>query len=193
MIKIISKWFCGSVLVALAGCSQIPEQLDVSVAGLSLTDAQSESATIVGQRVRWGGVIHDVDNRPNDTLVTMIAKPLTNNARPRKTDDYSGRFILRIESFIDPVTLPEGRQLTAVGVIEPTMQRKIGAYDYSYPVIKVEHYVLWPESTAERETVVIVHDLGPGWIYPYRYSAPIYLAPNRVSNKATLETPPNGE
>lgn len=171
------------LLTVALGCAQIPEKLDLAVSDVRVSDVKESAQEHVGKRVRWGGIVHDVENREQDTLVTIIAKPLDDSARPTKTTEYFGRFILRIESFVDPVTLPVGREMTAVGLVEPTLHKKIGDYVYPYPLLKTEHFVLWPKSTSERETIVIIHDLGPSWYYPYAVTKPVYLKPNNALAK----------
>lgn len=154
-------------LLLLAGCSTTPEVLR-GTAQQEPDPAQVRAAPgrHIGATVRWGGIIAAVDNGPTESVIQIVARPLSRSGRPLETDASAGRFLLRIDGFVDPVVYANGRELTAVGHITGVEQRNIGAYPYSYPVLHASSHHLWalrPPPAPE-----------PFYYPPYPYHRPWY-------------------
>lgn len=132
-------------LAWLTGCVSLPESLR-SGPQQSPDPAQVRAAPqqYKGMSVRWGGVIVTVENGPEQSVVEVVSRPLSDSARPRQTDETAGRFLVRINGFVDPVDYVAGRELTVVGTLEGVEQRDIGTYRYSYPLVQATSHYLWP-------------------------------------------------
>lgn len=133
-----------ATLVVLAGCAATPEAIrngledSPDVAMVRAAPAQYQDLA-----VRWGGVIVSVDNQPDYSMVEVVARPLSDVGRPRDTDETPGRFLARISGFVDPAVYAQGRELTVVGHIDGVLERTIGEYRYSYPVVRATGHYLW--------------------------------------------------
>lgn len=133
----------GLAMLGVGGCSLTPTAIDVAAD----TEAPNEIPIdqVEGLYARWGGVVAEVENRPDNTLVEVIGKPLGFGSRPNETEEISGRFLARLEGFIDPASIPTQREITVVGPVVNTVTRSIGEYQYEYPVVAADAYYLWDE------------------------------------------------
>lgn len=130
----------------LAGCaSNIPKAISTAPADNPMVaEVRSDVRQFIGAHVRWGGTIAMVENQANETRIEIVARELDKSGQPRLTDRSSGRFIAIIDGFLDPALYAEGRELTVAGVVEDETSRKIGEYDYTFPLVRVDNYLLWP-------------------------------------------------
>ena len=91
------------------------------------------------------------------------------------TDRSAGRFIAVIDGFLDPALYAEDREITVSGVVEDAVTRKIGDYDYTFPRVRVNNYLLWPprpEYDPRTYPPPWYYDPwypGYPYYYPYRY------------------------
>jgi outer membrane lipoprotein len=164
-----------SVIVPLAllgACASIPKP----IAGEFALSAPKDAATGLqpGTTVRWGGLIVSVQPQPNDTCFEVLAKDLSPGARPVLKDVSTGRFIACRDGFFDPEVFVKGRELTVVGRFERIENRKIGDYDYPFPVLKADVVYLWPERVQTDRVFYAAPFFGPTWWdfyhpFPYRY------------------------
>jgi outer membrane lipoprotein len=126
----------------------------------SVAEARTDIERLRGTQVRWGGKIAGVENHPTETWIDIVELPLSRYGRPQETDRSGGRFIARIEGFLDPHVYTSGRQITVAGTLEKTLSRAIGDYPYTYPVVKTEVHHLWSP----------LEDMPPRYYYdPYWY------------------------
>ncbi len=170
----------------MVGCgSRYPRPIDLMVSSnASVSDIQQGLATDKGVTVRWGGVIANVNNQEKDTWVEVVQLPLKNSGRPRDTDISTGRFLVKIEGFLDPAIYAAGREFTVVGILSGMSEGKVGEFDYKFPVVASQGYYLWKQ----------VHeaDYYHAYLYPVSYWRPYlpyyypiyhrYPIPRRRSN-----------
>ena len=153
-------------LLALAGCaSQVPRSISEAPAGNpGVPEVQADFARHEGARVRWGGTVAEIRNRPDHTELEIVARPLGGDGRPREEDRSAGRFIARVPAFLDPAIYERGRLVTVAGEITGLRRGTVGEYPYRFPVVAVFAHHLW-EPLPER------HWRGPCAIgdpwYPY--------------------------
>jgi outer membrane lipoprotein len=155
----------------LAGCtSQIPQNIKQAPPNdPSIEQVRNSAIEDQVWQVRWGGEILEVENLENETRFTVLASPLTGSGEPKTTDNSGGRFIARVPVFLDPKVYATGRQLTVSGNVQRFEDRKVGEFDYRYPVVQADSYYLWPE--------VITPAYGypyPGWYDPWYYDPWFY-------------------
>jgi outer membrane lipoprotein len=133
-----------AAILWLTGCASIPASLrDGPEHGPDPAQVQGTPEQYVGKAVRWGGVIAAVDNGPVESVVQVVSRPLSSAGRPLETDRTSGRFLVHVAGFLDPVVYASGRELTVVGQVEGVEQHNIGAYPYRYPVVRASSHYLW--------------------------------------------------
>lgn len=146
----------------LSGCaSHIPQPLREPGAPVTVSQAQRDPAMSIGQRVRWGGRILEVDNLPARTEIIVLARPLTSAGEPRADAEPSGRFIAVVSGFVDPAEYPDQRLLTVVGPITEVVVRDVGEYPYHYPVVAATSLHLWPEAAQTVYEYPVLY--GAGW------------------------------
>ena len=166
-------------LVILTGflssaCTTIPEQLEGEYTPLT---PKNTTENDMETSVRWGGVLLETRPESEFTCFEILSKQLEKSMRPKVSDQAGGRFIACKPGFYDPETFEKGREVTLTGKIIYMDTRKIGEYDYPFPVVDIEFMSLWPE----RRNPVYYDFYGPYrpyyWHYPpyrFHYRYPYY-------------------
>lgn len=156
-----------------AGCAiQPPEPIRrASVSNVTVDQVRSDIKRYSGTEVRWGGIITDVQNKTNDTLIEIVSRKLWRNGQPKTDGKSAGRFIASFKGFADPAVYKVGQSLTVVGTVQGHLIRSIGDYKYTFPVISVTGSYLWPVE----QDVTPNYPYYPGWYYdPWPYYYPPY-------------------
>ena len=164
-----------ALIALIALCSACASKPATSI-GLAVVDdvslAQVRAAgdAYQGSTVRWGGVITEVDNKPDTTRIFLVGRELRNNEKPFTDGASEGRFVARFDGFVDPLVYKVGRPLTVVGRIDGSLRRAIGEYEYSFPIVAVRDSHLW----AEAVRIQPYYPPPPWWYrdyyyYPYPY------------------------
>ncbi|MCK7460469.1 Slp family lipoprotein [Idiomarina aminovorans] len=168
--------YAATMALVLAGCSSVPEQIasenEDALVGYKVAKHQGEK--VVGDSARWGGVIADVRNAKDHTVLEIVSFPLKRWGRPEVSDNSQGRFLAVVNDFVDPDVYKAGRSISFVGSIGQPQQGKIDEYIYTYPVIEATGYYLWQPERKKSHAEV---DYSPLWFrhnfyspyYPYRY------------------------
>jgi outer membrane lipoprotein len=134
----------GLLSMFLAACASAPKPVGGAIEGSpGIAEALARPEQTKGARVRWGGAIVAVENRADVTLVEVVGRELNEQGKPERVERSSGRFIARIQGFIDPEVYSRGRLFTVTGTVAEVTTRTIGDYPYRYPVVNVEQYHLW--------------------------------------------------
>lgn len=169
-----------TLFVAIAsGCaSKIPKEIrEPPPANPMIAEVRGNVQQFIGSRVRWGGTIAGVENHAADTWIEVVGRDLQKNGRPIDDDRSPGRFIAVIKGFLDPVVHAKGRDITVAGEVENEITRKIGDYDYRFPLVVVSDYVLW-QPLPQYSPYDYYH---PYWYYdpwyPYYYPYPWWHSP----------------
>lgn len=154
--------------LGLVGCQAKP-LLPVASPNPGVAAIQQDAATHLQKPVTWGGVILSTHPGKTQTDIVVLGKALTSSTRPVLSDTSQGRFIARLRGFQDPAIFKAGRELTIYGLISGTELKKVGDFDYLYPVVDVERQHLWPERIpANYDDDGYDPWYGP-WYYPYPY------------------------
>lgn len=139
------RWFLLLLVLGFTGCATVPEPLrNAPEQSPSIDAVRADPQAHRGERVRWGGTIAGVENRAERTLIEVVGRPLNPGGRPDKDGTTPGRFLARVEGFLDPAVYKEGRLLTVVGRLDDATVRPVGDYPYRYPVVATDGYYLWP-------------------------------------------------
>lgn len=151
---------CAAML--LAACATYPGPLQGQYAGV--TPHEAAARDMGGTLVRWGGRIVSVEPQQNRTCFEVISTRLDARGRPYwETDEVAGRFIACRQGFYDPALFQADREVTFTGRLAGYESRKIGGYDYRFPLLEAEVVYLWPV----RDRVDVVHRP-----YPYYMGSP---------------------
>lgn len=143
----MNRLICTSSLILMSAllvsaCTTIPEQLQGDYTSLVPKDISEKN---LETPVRWGGVILETRPETDYTCFEILSKPLQTSMRPKKSDQIEGRFIACKPGFYDPEVFKKGRDVTVTGKIIHLDVRKVGEYDYHFPVVDFDFMILWPE------------------------------------------------
>ena len=163
-------------LLVLSGCaSQVPVLIKLPPnPDPEFHQVKQNVAAFQKQQVRWGGKIISVENKENSTWIEVLASSLNSYGKPSSRTDYEGRFIARVDGFLDPEQYSKDRKLTIFGTIETEFVKRIDEYPYSYPLVNVKEYYLWPEY--RHRTALYRSPYFHGYYYPF-YRYPFYRYP----------------
>lgn len=150
-----------AALFATGCASTLPRNIGQAPAGdPSVTMVRADITGHVGQAVRWGGTIIDVNNDEESSQLEIIARELRRDGRPGGEDSSPGRFIAEVDGFLDPAIFAIGRDITVFGPVTGELRGELGSRTYSYPVVQIQEYQLWRRSDAR--------DYPPGYrVYYY--------------------------
>ena len=134
-------------LITLTGllfsaCTTIPEQLKGEYTSLMPKNTTEKD---LETQVRWGGVLLETRPETDFTCFEILSKQLGSSMRPETSDQAGGRYIACKPGFYDPEIFEKGREVTLTGKIIHMDTRKVGEYDYHFPVVDIEFMSLWPE------------------------------------------------
>jgi len=131
----------------LAACAATPEfaTQDTDPA-LTPKQAVTESASLKGKKVIWGGAIINSSNLKNATRLEILAYPLDGDHYPQTDQPAYGRFLLLKEGYLETVDYAPGRLVTVVGTLEGTREGKLDESEYTYPLVRAEQLHLWSKN-----------------------------------------------
>jgi len=160
-----------SVLLILTGCAPVisknlKEQADPS---LAFGDVIRNPEAFKGRTVVWGGEIIETTNEENgDTVLEVFQRPLSWREEPQETVASEGRFLVRVEKYLDPYVYRKGRKITVGGEILGEEVRPIGKMDYRYPLVLSKEIYLWTYYYYPYSYYPYPYDYGPsGYYYPW--------------------------
>ncbi|MDA8360468.1 MAG: Slp/YeaY family lipoprotein [Gammaproteobacteria bacterium] len=159
------------IILMLAGCAA-PVPPALRAPGVTRTSVVAARAHIVppGVMVRWGGVIGHVTNGARATWLQIISLPLREDGRPRRSLHSGGRFLARINGFLDPDVYAVGREVTVVGTFSGFKRETIGHFPYDFPVVHVRSQFLW------RPRPVIRYEYAAPWP-AWGWTGPMWVGP----------------
>lgn len=161
--------FLLAVLV-MAGCASVPQEIAVPDEQqlISYQRAVTSGEASIDQPARWGGVVVNTENKPEQTIIEVVYFPLKSNGRPDTSEQTLGRFKAVIDGFVDPIVFDEGRSITFVGKVGGVVSGLIGEQPYIYPTIQADTYYLWRKQ-ANYDVSTVFFNFRTGWYSPFYY------------------------
>ena len=151
------------ICLLLSACAGLPSALkDVPVADIPYGQASQSINSYKDASVRWGGVIIDVENEQDSSLVQVLFHPLDSYGRPQLNKPGEGRFVIKSTEFLDPVVYAKDKEVTVAGILAGDIERTIGKRVVRLPLISATAIHLWPIS--ERD------DFYRRGFYDYRFN-----------------------
>lgn len=147
-----------AMIFLISACTTVPEQIQGDFP--TITPARVDPG-VFGSEVRWGGVILNAKNTDSQTCFEILSRDLDKYLRPELQDHTAGRFIACKDGFHDPLVFTKGREITMTGSIKNIEIRKLDDFDYRYPVLDVDHLVLWQK----RRNVVVYRGFHDPWMW----------------------------
>lgn len=165
-IRILLPVVAAGLLLGCAGTVPDPVRTAPDEAP-SLAQVRADGASAHdGERVRWGGEIVEVRNEADATWLEIVERPLRRGGEPRDADRTEGRFLARVDGFLEPTLYAPGRQFTVSGSLDGTVKGAIGEYAYTYPVVAVQAHHLWQEPADPKRTTPRSYRYDP-WYDPW--------------------------
>lgn len=169
-----------SACMLLGACAGLPPAVkNVPVTDVTYSQASRNPSSYENTSVRWGGVVIDVQNEENYTLVQVLSYPLNYYGRPQLTKRSGGRFVIKSSEFLDPAVYAKDRELTVAGVIKGDIERTIGNKKVRLPLLSSTAIYLWPLYQYDPYGYGYGYRGYPGWGFsPYfgygYYGSPFY-------------------
>ncbi len=114
---------------------------------LSYQQAVTDSESLRGRRIVWGGSIIETRNLSQHTEVVVLAYPLGAQAQPLISKSALGRFVLIWPGYLEPADYASGRWLSVIGDLDGLRDEPLGESRHTYPVIQAQYLYLWPHAT----------------------------------------------
>ena len=149
----------------LGACTSLPQGMkDARVVDIPYIQASQNIDSHKDVPVRWGGVIIDVENEENFSLVQVLFYSLNYSGRPQLDEPHGGRFVIKSTEFLDPVVYAKDKEITVVGTLNGDIERTVGKKVLQVPLIQSTATHLWPEYQNN-------HYGGYGGYGPYYYGS----------------------
>ncbi len=133
------------ICLLLNACSSLPPAItNPPLFDLSYMQAIEKIANYKNAPVRWGGIIVDVENEQNFTLVQVLYYPLDGRGRPMADQAAEGRFLIKSNDFLDPAVYAKDKQITVAGTLIGDLERTIGKKAMRLPLVLAATVHLWP-------------------------------------------------
>ena len=154
--------------LSLSACAIVPESIQVpeNTPLIGYSKAVVASKDVVGKSARWGGIITNVENKPEQTLIEVVYFPLNHYGKPNTGEDTPGRFKAVISQFVDPILFEKGRTVTFLGTVGQPLAGMVGEQPYMFPALNVEDYHLWRKQQVY-DTSMMFFDYYTGWYSPF--------------------------
>jgi outer membrane lipoprotein len=114
---------------------------------LSYQQAVTDSESLRGWRIVWGGNIIETRNLAQHTEVVVLAYPLDAQVQPLTSKSALGRFVLIWPGYLESADYAPGRWLSVIGDLDGLRDEPLGESRHTYPVIQAQYLYLWPLET----------------------------------------------
>jgi outer membrane lipoprotein len=134
------------ICLLLTACSSIPPTIENPPAlDLSYHAALQDLARYKNVPVRWGGVVAEVENEQNASLIQVLFYPLNSYGRPMLDEQPQGRFVVKSAKFLDPLIYAKNSEITVAGSLNGSTDSTIGKKVMSLPLVVATTLYLWPD------------------------------------------------
>ena len=139
-----SRQYLSLACLFLSACAGLPPTLrDVPVVDIPYNQASQNISSYKDASVRWGGVIIEVENEQDSSLVQVLFHPLDSYGRPQLNKPGEGRFVIKSTEFLDPVVYAKDKEITVAGILTGNIERTIGKRVVRLPLISATAIHLW--------------------------------------------------
>ncbi len=160
----MKKYFV-AICLLLNACSNLPPAIkNPPLYDISYTQAIQQITGYKYAMVRWGGVIINVENEQDFSLVEVLYYPLDNKGRPQTDQSHEGRFLIKSPEFLDPVVYSKNTEITVAGTLIGDIERTIGNKELRLPLVSATTIHLWPVYVYDN-----YYDYYGGFGYDYYY------------------------
>lgn len=138
----------GLILCLLLGCltalpKEIIKQSDPSISFASLV---RDAKRFKGKIVILGGTIVSLRNKRKGSELAILQLPLNLRGMPDLEDKPGGIFLVQHSKPLDRSLFKKGQRITLAARVVGSKIRKKDRNRYSYPLLRLKNYKLWPDS-----------------------------------------------
>ncbi|MCX7545477.1 Slp family lipoprotein [Marinicella gelatinilytica] len=127
--------------LSLSACVQLPKPLRGDYS--TMPPQQYQQTPVTDLRIRWTGIVIDVENKPDHSCLTVMAKVPNEYGRPSYQNRVDlGRFIACKNKFLEPKYFQD-RAITVTGQVKRLVVKKIDQLDYNYPLVDANVIYVW--------------------------------------------------
>lgn len=132
----------------LTGCTTIiSEQARKSVnSDAPFKAIKAAPEKFIGKNVLLGGRIANIVNSNEGAQIEIVQFDLNSRDYPEDRFVSYGRFLATDSNFYDPMIFKIGMLITLAGEIKGKKVLRLDGMDYSYPIIGIREWHLWPNS-----------------------------------------------
>lgn len=138
----------GLVVMAVIGPGCAPvisvSLVKASEPRIAFEELHRDPERYLGKTVVFGGTIIEVEHGDSGTVVEILQRPLGWGLKPQINDESGGRFLVRFGRVLNEAGWERHRRITLAGKVVGRETRPLDQTTYTYPVIRVEDYYLWP-------------------------------------------------
>jgi len=139
-------WALMLALVLFAACQPVlsdamREQADTAFPQGELYNAPEK---YIGKTILLGGTVVRVTNEPERSVLELLHRPLDSRLEPEGGDVTLGRALIVFDKTLDDQIFHQGRKVTLAAEIAGKETRPLDQTTYTYPLLKVREYHLWP-------------------------------------------------
>lgn len=151
MQRTLEQWkdmlLCGLVTLLVVGCGSVmaPEIRQAVDRRLTFAQLRLHPDAYLGRLAMLGGEIIRTTNVPGATLLEVAQRPLDSQDAPRLSMPSEGRFMVRCEQYLDPLTSSAGHAITVAGRVLGTQAEKQDEIDIVYPLLNCVSLYVWPQ------------------------------------------------
>ncbi len=117
---------------------------------ITFAELMKDPLGYTGEMVLLGGVIVQVTNMQEGSLLEVYQTEMDSQNRPIAPDVSGGRFLAWYDGFLDSEIYGKGRDVTIAGTVLGERTRTIGELDYHYPTISIREIHLWEKKEEYR-------------------------------------------
>lgn len=139
-------------IFTLTGCTAI-----ISEQSRKLVNSDAAFKTIkaspedyIGKNIMLGGRIADIRNSSDGAQLEIVQFELNYQGYPEDNFISYGRFLATDSRFMDPLIFKRGMLITLVGELKMKKTLRLDDMDYTYPLISMREWYLWPGSEPDK-------------------------------------------
>lgn len=167
------KKYLLTLCLLLSACSNLPLAIkNPPLFDISYAQAIQKIANYRNAPVRWGGIIVDVENEQDFTLLQVLYYPLGSDGRPQTGKQNEGRFLIKSPEFLDPAIYTKNTEITVAGILVGDLERSVGKKIMRLPLIAATTLHLWPVYVYDNYYDGFGYGYGPYYGgYPYYWGS----------------------
>lgn len=172
-------WVLLLMLSLLSGCTAYSKSAFPAAAlakvdqTVSFPKLQEHPESFQGTIVMIGGEVLSAKRLHDRTELTILQLPLNDYNEPITDRTQSqGRFQAIKKEFLDPAIVPPGTRITIIGEVSGTATEMLDEMKYTYPVITINHFRVWPDVVRLPDYRYYPYWYGP--FHPYSYRRGFY-------------------